>query len=116
MEDDFRVANNLCIKRGCLVLEDFIFFSLDLFSCIAKRETTSNKGPTLGLSCSLEMHFDFLVLVFDITFSSPISPMSDTAHYKYTVLKLFCILLMYYLFYNIYLLSQFVDYFYRSTL
>jgi len=37
MRDDSRVADEVYIKRGCLVLEDFLFFSLYSFSCIAKQ-------------------------------------------------------------------------------
>ena len=37
MGNDSRVADEVYIKRGCLVLEDFLFFSLYSFSCIAKQ-------------------------------------------------------------------------------
>jgi len=37
MRDDSRVAEEIYIKRGCLVLEDLLFFSLYIFSCIAKQ-------------------------------------------------------------------------------
>ena len=37
IRDDSRVADEVYIKRGCLVLEDFLFFSLYSFSCIAKQ-------------------------------------------------------------------------------
>jgi len=37
MRNDSRVADEVYIKQGCLVLEDFLFFSLYLFSCIAKQ-------------------------------------------------------------------------------
>jgi len=37
MRNDLRVADEVYIKRGCLVLEDFLFFSLYSFSCIAKQ-------------------------------------------------------------------------------
>jgi len=37
MKDDSRMADEVYIKRGCLVLEDFLFFSLYLFSCMAKQ-------------------------------------------------------------------------------
>jgi hypothetical protein len=40
MGDDSRVTNELYIKRGCLVLEDFLFFSVYSFSCIASNSTT----------------------------------------------------------------------------
>jgi len=38
MRNDWRVADEVYIKRGCLVLEDFLSFSVDLISCIAKQE------------------------------------------------------------------------------
>jgi len=37
MGNDSRVADKLYIKRVVLVLEDFLFFSLYSFSCIAKQ-------------------------------------------------------------------------------
>jgi len=37
MRNELRVADVVYIKRGCLVLEDFLFFSLYSFSCIAKQ-------------------------------------------------------------------------------
>jgi len=37
MGDDSRVADEVYIKRGCLVLEDFLLFSLYSFSCIPKQ-------------------------------------------------------------------------------
>ena len=40
MRNGSRVADELYIKRVSLVLEDFLFFSLYLFSCIAKQVTT----------------------------------------------------------------------------
>jgi len=40
MEDDSKVTNGLYIKRGCLALEDFLFFSLYSFSCIASNSPT----------------------------------------------------------------------------
>jgi hypothetical protein len=40
MRNDSRVADELYIKRVLLVLEDFLFFSLYSFSCIAKQVTT----------------------------------------------------------------------------
>jgi len=41
MENGSRVADELYIKRVLIVLEDFLFFSLYSFSCIA------NNSPTL---------------------------------------------------------------------
>jgi len=37
MKDHSRVADDVYIKRGSLVLEDFLFFSLYLFCCISKK-------------------------------------------------------------------------------
>ena len=37
MRNDLRVADEVYINRGCLVLEDFLFFSLYSFSCIAEQ-------------------------------------------------------------------------------
>jgi len=37
MENESRAADEVYIKRGCLVLEDFLFLSLYSFSCIAKQ-------------------------------------------------------------------------------
>jgi len=37
MRNDSRVVDEVYIKRGRLVLEDFLFFSLYSFSCIAKQ-------------------------------------------------------------------------------
>jgi len=54
MKDDSRVADGLYIKRVLLVLEDFLFFSLYSFSCIAKQVTTLKQLRLLSclvLSC-----------------------------------------------------------------
>jgi len=40
MKNDSRVADELYIKRVLMALEDFLFFSLYSFSCIAKQVTT----------------------------------------------------------------------------
>jgi len=40
MGNDLKVADEVFIKRGCLALEEFLFFSLYLFSCISKASTT----------------------------------------------------------------------------
>jgi len=40
MEDGSSMADEVYIQRGCLVLEDFLFFSLYSFSCIASNSTT----------------------------------------------------------------------------
>jgi len=43
MKNGSRVANELYIKRVLIVLEDFLFFSLYSFSCIASNSTTLKK-------------------------------------------------------------------------
>ena len=40
MENGSRVADELYIKRVLIVLEDFLFFSLYSFFCIANNSTT----------------------------------------------------------------------------
>jgi hypothetical protein len=40
MMNDLRVADEVYIKKGCLVWEEFLFFSLYSFSCMAKQVTT----------------------------------------------------------------------------
>ena len=40
MENGSRVADELYIKRVLIVLEDFLFFSLYSFSCIASNSPT----------------------------------------------------------------------------
>jgi hypothetical protein len=40
MRNGSKVMDELYIKRGLSVLEDFLFFSLNWFSCIAKQVTT----------------------------------------------------------------------------
>jgi len=37
MRNDSSVVDEVYIKRGCLVLEDFLFFSLYSRCCIAKQ-------------------------------------------------------------------------------
>ena len=37
IRNDSRMADEVYIKNGCLVLEDFLIFSLYSFSCIAKQ-------------------------------------------------------------------------------
>jgi len=77
MRDDSRVVNELYIKRGCLVLEDFLFFSLYSFSCIASNSTTSeNTLNFFSLSLSLDTHFEF-------SFATSTSPAPDPTRYIY---------------------------------
>jgi len=40
MRDSSMVVYTVYIKRGCCMLEDFLFFSLYSFSCIAKEVMT----------------------------------------------------------------------------
>jgi len=50
------VARELYIKRVSMVLEDFLFFSLYSFSCIASNSTTLKDILILD---SLDTHFEF---------------------------------------------------------
>jgi hypothetical protein len=50
MGNDSKVVDVLYIKRVWLVLEDFLFFSLYSFSCIAKQVTTLKQLRLLSLS------------------------------------------------------------------
>jgi len=43
MRNGSRMADELYIKRVLIVLEDFLFFSLYSFSCIASNSTTLEK-------------------------------------------------------------------------
>jgi hypothetical protein len=81
MRDDSSVADELYIQRVLLALEDFLFFSLYSFSCIAKHVTTLKQLRLLSCLDSLETNIEPLVLFSDITFLSSISPMPDPAHY-----------------------------------
>jgi len=62
MEDDSEVANQVYIKRGCLVLEDVLFFSLYSFSCIASNSTTLKHTPDLCHCPSLSIRTSSSVL------------------------------------------------------
>jgi len=65
MRNDSRVADELYIKRVLLVLEDFLFFSLYSFSCIAKQVTTLEQLRSLSCLDSLETNIESsLVVVF----------------------------------------------------
>jgi hypothetical protein len=50
MRTDSRVADQGYIKGVLLALKDFLFFSLYLFSCIAKQITTLNQVLILVVS------------------------------------------------------------------
>ena len=67
------VADQLYIKRVLMVLEDFLFFSLYSFSCLASSSTTLKKHSD---SCSLDTHFEF-------SSTTSISPAPDPARYTY---------------------------------
>ena len=71
MKDGSGVADGLYIKRVLLALEDFLFFSLYSFSCIASNSTTSKRYFD---SCPLDTHFEFSP-------ATSTSPASDPARY-----------------------------------
>src|SRR5882757_4738434 len=62
MENGSRVADGLYIKRVLLALEDFLFFSLYSFSCIAKQVTTLKQPRLLFYLDLLETNLKHLVL------------------------------------------------------
>ena len=72
MKDGSRVADELYIKRVLIALEDFLFFSLYSFSCIASNSTTLKSYSD---SCPLDTHFEFSP-------ATSTSPASDPAHYR----------------------------------
>jgi hypothetical protein len=82
MRNGSRVADGLYIKRVLLALEDFLFFSLYSFSCIAKQVTTLKQLRLLSCSDFLETNLEPLVLFSDIILVSPISPTHDPARYN----------------------------------
>jgi len=61
MRNGSKVANGLYIKRVLLALEDFLFFSLYSFSCIAKQVTTLKQLRLLPPLEFLETNFERLV-------------------------------------------------------
>jgi len=56
------MANKLYINTVLLTLEDFLFFSLYSFSCIAKQVTTLKQRQLLTCLDSLERNIESLVL------------------------------------------------------
>jgi len=82
MRNGSRVADGLYIKRVLSVLEDFLFFSLYSFSCIAKQVTTLKQLRLLSCLDSLETNIEPLVLSSDITLLLSISPTPDPARYN----------------------------------
>ena len=81
MRNGSRVADELYIKRVLTVLEDFLFFSLYSFSCIAKQVTTLKQLRFWSCLDFLETNLERLVLFSDITLVLPISPTPDPARY-----------------------------------
>jgi len=71
----------LYFTRVLLELEDFLFFSLYSFSCIAKQVTTLKQLLLLPCLDSLETNIEPLVLFPDITLLLPISPTSNPGCY-----------------------------------
>jgi hypothetical protein len=82
MRNGSQVADKLYIKRVLLALEDFLFFSLYSFSCIAKQVTTLKQLRYLSYFELLETNLEPFVLFSDITFELPISSTLDHAHYN----------------------------------
>jgi hypothetical protein len=64
MRKDLGVAHDVYIQRGCLVWEDFLFFSLYWFSYIARNSTTLE--ITLTLVLGLIPGYQFRVQLSDI--------------------------------------------------
>jgi hypothetical protein len=83
MRNGLKVADGLYFKIVLLALEDFLFFSLYSFSCIAKQVTTLKQLRLLSCPDFLETNIEPLVLFFDITLVLPISPTPDPARYSY---------------------------------
>ena len=68
MENGSRVGDKLYIKRCCLLLEDFLFFSLYSWSGIAKQVTTLKQVQLLFLPASRETNIEPVALFSVITF------------------------------------------------
>jgi hypothetical protein len=77
-----RVADELYIKRVLLALEGSLFFSLYLFSCIAKQVTTLKMLRLLSCLDFLETNIKSFVLFSEISFKLPISPTPNPACYS----------------------------------
>jgi hypothetical protein len=60
MRNDSRVTDGLYIKSVLLALEDFLFFSLYSFSCIAKQVTTLKQLRLLSCSDFLDTNLESL--------------------------------------------------------
>jgi len=72
MGNGSKVMDGFYIKRVLLALEDFLFFSLYSFSCIAKQVTTLKQLPLMSCLDLLETNRERLVLFIDITFVLPV--------------------------------------------
>jgi len=81
MRNGSKVADGLYIKRVLLALEDFHFFSLYMFPCIAKQVMTLKQLRLLSCLDFLETNLEHVVLSLDITLLLPISPTPDPARY-----------------------------------
>jgi len=69
MGNDWRVADELYIKRVLIVLEDFLFFTLYSCCCIAKQVSTLKQLRLLSCLDFLDTNLDRRVLFSDITLS-----------------------------------------------
>jgi len=67
MGNDWRVVEELYIKRVLLALEGFLCFSLYSFACIAKQVTTLKQLRSLSLPDSLETNIEPLLSWFRIS-------------------------------------------------
>jgi hypothetical protein len=81
-EEWFEGGRRIVYKESVVGWEDFLFFSLYSFSCIAKQVTTLKQLRPLTYFDSLETNIEPLVLFFDITLVLPISLTLDPAHYS----------------------------------
>ena len=93
MRNGARVADELYIKRVLMALEDFLFFSVYSFSCIAKQVTTLKQLRLLSCLDFLETNLEHLVLFSDIKLVLPISPTPDPSRYSQSVWIKICIVL-----------------------
>jgi len=58
MRNDSRVADQLYLETVLLVLEDFLFFSLYSFGCIARQVTTWKQLRLLSCLDFLDTNFE----------------------------------------------------------
>jgi hypothetical protein len=77
-----KVADELSIKRMLLALEDFVFFSLYSFSCIAKQLPTFEQLRLLSCPDFLDANLERILSCFDTVFKSSMSPAPDPTRYK----------------------------------